>query len=62
KGITVVNGIPKIPEAQLELPAKGPDSAKIQNILPNFEGTLINSNSIIFCGYWTDPDPENSGE
>ena len=56
--ITVVNGIPKIPEAQLALPAKGQDSAKIQNILPNFDGTLINSNSIIFCGYWTDPDPE----
>jgi len=60
--ITVVNGIPKIPDAQLELPAKGTDSVKIQNILPNFGGTLINSNSIIFCGYWTDPDLENGGE
>ena len=55
--ITVVNGIPKIPEAQLSLPQVG-EGEKIKNILPNFDGTLINSNSIIFCGYWSDPDEE----
>ena len=53
--ITVRNKIPEIPTEQLSLGA-----TKVQNILPNFDGTLLNTNSIIFCGYWTDPDPENS--
>lgn len=48
--ITVQHGIPVLPTAATEQPAG--------NILPNYSGTLLNSNSIIFCGYWEDEESD----